>query len=163
MTISLIARASSWDTAPAGGPPSRAGTCRSAYDCLVTVVTPDINSAGVVFVDPVPFVNYASCINAVDDTDAGTSCAIAPHQAYECTAYACMPFCPAITDEASQAALTTCMNQAATGSCAGYNAPAAACAAAEMGAGDTAVATCFAGQNPQEHYLGAARYFCESD
>jgi hypothetical protein len=127
---------------------------------LVTTATPDASSYGVVDVEPVPVVNYVDCIASVDPTDAGVSCARAAYDVFECMLYACESVCP-VRDDASMAALMTCLNNAALGPCAAYYQPASACVAAEQGDGGTDVAKiCFAGSNPGAHYLAAAQYFC---
>jgi hypothetical protein len=154
-----LGTSSTWASCAAFPAPD-AGAAADCFSCLVTIATPDASSYGVIDVDPIPFVNYVACIASVDPTDAGTSCAKAASDAFNCTIYSCESVCP-VKDDPSMAALNTCINAAASGPCAGYYLPAAACVAAEQGDGGTDVAkTCFAGADPGDHYAAAARYFC---
>jgi hypothetical protein len=140
--------------------PDAAGAAE-CYGCLVTPETPDASSYGVVAVAPIAVVDYAGCIQMVDPTDAGASCAREARTAYACDEYACKSTCP-VTDDKSLAALTACMNEASSGGCAGYYLPAQACVAAEQG--QSAVANiCFGGSQIEGHYLAFANYACGGD
>lgn len=131
------------------------------YRCLVSPPTADGTFPGVVAIlsgvaDP----NYASCIQLADPTEAGAACALDLQTAVACIFYACQSTCP-VTDEASVAAITTCMNEALSGACAGYALKMNACLAVEEGNGGTPVATiCFPGSTPAEKYLSFAHYLC---
>jgi hypothetical protein len=133
----------------------------ACYGCLVTPENPGASSAGVVAtVGTVVVVNYAACIELVDPTDAGVSCAHALSAGAACVEYACKSTCP-ITDDVSLAAFVACTNEASSGACVGYVFPADLCIATEQGDGGTAVAKiCFAGNDAQEHYLSFAHYLC---
>jgi hypothetical protein len=102
----------------------------------------------------------AGCVQDVDPTEAGTSCARALYAAGVCALYACESTCP-VTDDVSRAAFEVCTNEALSGACAGYALPATSCVVAEKGDGGTPVATvCFAGSPALDHYLAFAKYFC---
>jgi hypothetical protein len=108
----------------------------------------------------VVFVDYGSCVQALDATDAGASCAQAIAAAAECAEYACASVCPVI-DGASQDAFVACTNEAQTGGCAGYALAAAFCVAAEEGDGATPVVkTCLGGASIEANFFSFEHYLC---
>jgi hypothetical protein len=141
--------------------------------CLSCLISPEGSDAGyggmVQSVVLVP--NLAGCIEGVDQTDAGLSCAIAIQQAWECAEFACKTACP-VSDEASQQAYVHCTGEAAGTVCAAYNTAAADCIAAEQAAfaeagsaseGPGAMnAFCFGGTTPAAQAADIAAYFCAS-
>jgi hypothetical protein len=132
----------------------------ACYDCLITTEESDASPFGVVIGGPFPIINYAACIESLDPTEAGASCARAAYAAASCAEYACKPTCP-IHDDVSHAAFEACTNEAILGACSGYYLSAVGCAYAEQGDGDTPVArVCFAETTAEDHYLSIARYFC---
>jgi hypothetical protein len=136
------------------------GGATDCHACLVTPERSDASTYGVVVIATVPVVNYGACIQAVDPSNAGQSCARALYASAACAEYACKPSCP-ITDQTSQAAYVVCANAASTGPCLGYTLSSDSCVAAEQGDGGTPVATiCFAGATALDHYLTVAHYFC---
>jgi hypothetical protein len=138
-------------------PPDAAGA-EACYRCLVTPEDLDAASWGAVIGITVPTVNYVGCIEALDPSDAGTSCAEAVAAAEGCAAYACA--CP-VTDDPSHSAYLACLDDALAGGCAGYSALVYSCLAAEEGDGGSPVATvCLAGSTAEDHYLALARHFC---
>jgi hypothetical protein len=136
-----------------------AGGAAACYACLTTPESPDASSYGVVVAASMPVVNYAACIEAVDPTSAGRSCALALYVAASCADYACKAACP-VVDQASLDAYTTCINTALYGACTGYTFE-SACLATEKGDGGTPVASvCFAGPSTVSHYLSIAQLLC---
>jgi hypothetical protein len=154
-----LGHAATYATCAAFAVPDAAGAA-GCYGCLVTTESPDASTYGAVVVATIPVVNYNGCIQMVDPSEAGVSCAHALSAAYGCYEYACKAACP-ITDETSRAAFVTCANEAASGACAGYTLPGQACLTAEQGDGGTSVATiCFAGTTAEDHYFSVAHHFC---
>jgi hypothetical protein len=138
------------------------GAGAPCYACLVTPYDPDAGSSsyGVVIGAAMPTVNYFGCIQAVDPSDAGVSCAHALNAAVACADYACRPTCP-VVDDVSLIAYNHCLENALSGACIEYSLPAKLCMDAEKGDGGTPVGSaCFAGISALDHYLAMAHYFC---
>jgi hypothetical protein len=138
-----------------------AGACAA---CLATPDSPDASQEGVVVEGTLPVVNYFGCIQAVDPTEAGVSCAHTVEIAVECIDYACRTACRPITDDLSWVEYMACTDEATRGACLGYALSAEQCISVEEGDGGTPVATiCFGGGTAgtaEDHYLSSARYFC---
>jgi hypothetical protein len=141
--------------------------------CLSCLISPEGSDAGyggmIQSVVLVP--NLAGCIEGVDQTDAGLSCAMAIQAAWECAEFACKTACP-VSDEASQEAYIHCNGEAEGTVCAAYTTAAANCIAAEQAAFDEAGtnpngagamnAFCFGGSTPATQAADIAAYFCAS-
>ena len=70
------------------------------YGCLVSPPTADGTFSSVVAIlSGVATINYASCIQLADPTEAGAACALDLQTAVACIFYACQSTCP-VTDEA---------------------------------------------------------------
>jgi len=142
-------------------PPDAAGA-GACYSCLVSSPSPNASSYGVALEDrTAAVVNYFGCIQALDPTEAGISCAHAVQLLIYCVDYACKAACPPITDDLSRGAYQSCTDEAQRGGCIGYALSAQQCLSIEQGDGSTPVATvCFGGTTEEDHFLAAARYFC---
>ncbi len=141
--------------------------------CLSCLISPEGSDAGyggmIQGVVLVP--NLAGCIEGVDPTDAGLSCAKAIQQAWECAEFACKTACP-VSDEGSQQAYVHCTGEAAGTVCAAYATAATNCIAAEQAAFAEAGASpngpgamnefCFGGTTPAAQAADIAAYFCAS-
>jgi hypothetical protein len=139
--------------------PDAAGAA-ACYGCLVTPESPDASPYGAAVIVTIPFVNYGGCIQAVDPTEAGVSCAQTLSAAATCADYACRQACP-VTDDSSYNAYVACWNEATSGACSGYWLPAEGCMLTEQGDGGTDVARiCFGGATTEDDYLSLAHYFC---
>jgi hypothetical protein len=129
-------------------------------------VTPydlDASFWGAVIGVTVPTVNYIGCVEALDTTSAGTSCAAEVAAAEGCAGYACTANCP-VTDDPSWNAFSTCTDSALAGACTGYKLRALACLVAEQGDGGTPIATiCLPGMTAEDHYLAIAKHFCAGE
>jgi hypothetical protein len=157
-----IGHSSTYDRCTGFAVPDAAGAAE-CYRCLASVESPDASSYGAVVVATIPFVNYAGCVQLLDPTDAGASCAQTATATAICAEYACQAACP-VTDQASSNAYTACWNEATSGACAGYWLRAQACLTAEVGDGGTPVGTiCFAGSTAEDHYFSVAHYLCGGD
>ncbi len=136
------------------------GSAAACYACLVKPAREIASSYAVVVAAAIPVVNYSGCIETLDPTAAGKSCAVTFAATASCADYACKPTCP-VLDETSFSAYVTCTNEALYGACAGYTLESIACLAAEEGDGGTPVAsTCFAGATAEDHYLSIAHFIC---
>jgi hypothetical protein len=154
-----LGHAATYGSCAAFGAPD-AASAAACVGCLLTPENWDASLNAVVVSAPIPVVNYAVCIQDVDPTDAGISCARALYAAGACVEYACESTCP-VTDDVSRAAFEVCTNEAWSGPCAGYALLADSCVGAENDDGGTPVATvCFAGTSKQDHYLAIAHYVC---
>jgi hypothetical protein len=145
----------------AGLSPPDAATASACLACLVTPERTDASQYGVVIAtNASPIVNYFGCIQALDPTEAGVSCAHALDEAAQCADYACESVCP-VSDDSSQAAFLACFNEALTGACLDHALRAQSCLATEQGDGGTPIAkVCFGGTTAEDHYSATARYFC---
>jgi hypothetical protein len=141
--------------------PDAAGAA-ACYSCLVSSPSPDASSYGVALEDrTAAVVNYFGCIQALDPTDAGISCAHAVQLLVYCVDYACKAACPPVSDDVSRGAYQSCTDEALRGGCLGYALSAQQCLSIEQGDGSTPVATvCFGGKTEEDHFLAAAHYFC---
>jgi hypothetical protein len=146
----------------AGFSPGDAAGADACYTCLVSSRRPDASAYGVAIEEEtVGVVNYFGCIQALDPTDAGISCAHAVQLLVYCVDYACRAACPPITDHLSRGAYQSCTDEALRGGCLGYALSAQQCVSIEQGDGSTPVATvCFGGKTEEDHFLAAAHYFC---
>ncbi len=145
----------------AGFSPSAAAGAQACYDCLLSRETPDASAYGVAIEGTVAVVNYFGCIQAVDPTDAGVSCAHAVQLLLYCVDYASKSAGPPITDDLSRGAYQSCTDEALRGGCLGYALSAQQCISIEQGDGSTPVANvCFGGTTEEDHFLAAAHYFC---
>jgi len=141
--------------------------------CLSCLISPEGSDAGYgAMIQSVVLVpNLAGCIEGVDQTDAGLSCAMAIQAAWECAEFACKTACP-VSDEASQQAYIHCTGEAEGTVCAAYTTAASNCIAAEQAAfaeagtnsnGAGAMnAFCFGGSTPASQAADIAAYFCAS-
>jgi hypothetical protein len=137
------------------------GQDASAGKCLDCIRPPDGGSAGVVAtLGHVVFVDYGSCVQALDPTDAGASCAQAIVASAECSVYACASVCPVI-DGASRDAFLACTNEAQSGGCASYALAAAFCTLGEQGDGATAIDKgCLGGVSIEANFFSFEHYLC---
>jgi hypothetical protein len=150
---SCLGHSATYESCSSFSAPDASGA-KGCYAC-------DASSYGVAIAATTPVVNYFGCIQAVDLTEAGTSCARTLEIAAECLDYACRTACPPITDDSSQSAYLSCTDEALGGGCVGYALSAQECLSVEQGDGGTPVAkVCFGGITAEEHYLASARYFC---
>jgi hypothetical protein len=138
-----------------------AGAC---LRCLGSSAAPGAPGYAVVLEGTGPVLNYPGCIQAVDPTDAGVSCALAMEAALECFDYACKTACPPVVDDVSLNAYLACVNTAQTSVCLGYALSVRSCVEEEASDGGSPVATiCFGGGvtgSAEDHYLTTAPYFC---
>ncbi len=140
-----------------------AGVAADCYKCLITTENPDASTYGAVVIATSPLVDYSGCLQALDPTDAGASCAQHLTSAAACSEFACKPACP-IFDQDSWDDFTGCYNATTTGACAGYWLSAEGCVADEQGDGGNLVASvCFGGATAEDHYLSVAHHFCGGD
>jgi hypothetical protein len=146
-----------YSTCAAFGVPDASGA-DACFHCLIT--PEDASTYRVVVLAPIGILDYAGCIQAVDPSDAGRSCAQAMNDAYTCAEYACKPNCP-VTDDTSYVALTTCLDEASKGPCLSYTLLEVECLAAAEGDGGTRFdQVCFHGDSVLSKYLTMAQYFC---
>lgn len=157
-----LGHAATYDTCAAVALADAAGAS-ACYDCLLTPQIPDASAYGASALAVVPIVNYAGCVQALDPSDAGKSCARALSDAYLCYEYACEGAC-SVTDEASRDAFVACVNEASTGACLAYSLAAQNCMLVEQGDGGSLVGSvCFGGSSAEDHFLSVAHHFCGGD
>jgi hypothetical protein len=153
-----LAGPATYESCTTFAPPDAAGA-QDCYNCLTSPGATDGGVGGVtVNLNNVVVVDYGGCIDVIDPTDAGASCAVALAASTLCTVYACRA-CP-VTDITSHDRFLACTNEANTGVCSGFGVTSAACVAGERGDGGTVVnSTCFPG-HPFDNYLSFAQYLC---
>jgi hypothetical protein len=154
-----IGHMATYDTCASLTVPDAAGA-EACFHCLVTAETPDASEYGPVVIVTVPLPNYAGCIQLLDPTEAGASCAQAFTSAANCADYVCRSVCPPV-DQPSIRQYNACWNEATSGACAGYWLTLESCMVAETGDGGTPVGIgCFGGGSVEGNYLLIAKLMC---